>query len=362
MFDHVYCWWRVALLVSVALLVACTEEEPAATTPPPNATAQQSAPASDAPASQHKVCLAISSDGLGDKGYNDMQYSALVAARSQYGFEMDIITMEDDKQDPAGEALSTLVGRDCTVVLAGQGWSMREAVDALAPVYPEVLFVVVDATPSTFLHNTAGTRFHVEEGAFLAGYLAASLSKTNVLASVGGKAVPTVLDFIQGFEAGAKYKNPECTLHRLFLAEIAPDANPWNSPSLAQQSAAGLVSEQRADMLFAVAGGSNLGVFRAAKDASVNAIGVDTDQDFMAKGVILTSVMKRMDVALEQVLQAIMQQEFDNKRYAFSLKNHGVGLSPMQYSKAAIPAPLLQELEVLRAKIVSGEIQVPSSQ
>ncbi|GAB7080812.1 BMP family lipoprotein [Megalodesulfovibrio paquesii] len=323
---------------------------------------------------RHKVCLALSSDGLGDKGYNDMQYAALAAGRARHGYALDMQAMppvsSHANSNLSAEAwakasastLGTLIQRNCTVVIAGQGWSMLSAVQGLAPQHPQVTFFVVDAAPAVYAPNVAGSRFHVEEAAFLAGYLSASMSRTHVLASIGGAAAPAVLDFIQGFEAGAIHHDPHCILQRIFLAEAAPKSNPWSSPGKAQEVALSLAREHQADVLFAVAGGSNPGVFRATAEEGLHAVGVDTDQDYLAKGVILTSVMKRLDVALEQVIDAIMYGEFKNRLYAFSLANGGVSLSPMTYTRAAIPPALLTEMEQLRAGIIAGDILVPSSQ
>jgi len=342
------------LIVGLLLTASCSD----APEPPPAAP----------PAVAHKVCLAISSDGLGDNGYNDMQYAALVAARTRYGFALDVQTLQEGPPDvPASPALPELalrqlLDRNCTVVIAGQGWSMLAAVERLAPSHPQVRFFVVDACPATPLPNVAGSRFHVEEAAFLAGYLAAAVSQSNALGSVGGAAAPAVLDFIQGFEAGAIHRNARCSLHRIFLSEAHPEANPWNSPARAQAVARHLAKEHKVDVLFAVAGGSNAGVFRSAAEDGLKAIGVDTDQDHLAKGVILTSVMKRVDVALAEVLGDIMSNTFENKLYSFSLKNGGVGLSPMTYTRASLPAALSEELEGIRRKIIAGDITVPSSQ
>lgn len=358
---HAIHWRTLLFFCCVSFLAGCSDQAP--DQPAAGTLATDSAAAlrgqEDA---HHKVCLAISSDGLGDKGYNDMQYSALVAARSRHQFEMDVITLVDGMNDPAGDALGQLTKNNCTVIVAGQGWSMADAVDTLAPQHPDTLFVVVDGSPPTLYPNTAGTRFHVEEGAFLAGYLAASLTKSNALSGIGGKQVPAVLDFLAGFQAGATYKDASVRFHQVFLDEAIPEANPWNSPTQAQAIASELTNTHNVDVHFAVSGGSNLGIFRAAKDAGVYAIGVDTDQDYMAKGVILTSVMKRLDVALEVLLDDIMAGQFSNKTYSFTLENNGVGLSPMRYTRPVIPMSLLEELDALRAQIVSGAILVPAWQ
>ncbi|AGW14223.1 BMP family ABC transporter substrate-binding protein [Megalodesulfovibrio gigas] len=357
---------NIRLVVSVVLagmlLMASCSDTPETPSPPKSPAAAPSAAPPAPGGAAHKVCLAISSDGLGDSGYNDMQYAALVAGRARHEFVMDITTLQDNQPDPAGLALGQLLERNCTVVIAGQGWSMLAAVERLAPQHPQVRFFVVDATPAVFAPNVAGSRFHVEEAAFQAGYLAAAVSTTKALASVGGAAAPAVLDFIQGFEAGAIYQNPRCALHRIFLSEANPEANPWNSPAKAQAVAQALAREHKVDVLFAVAGGSNTGVFRAATEGGLRAVGVDTDQDHLAKGVILTSVMKRVDVALENVLDAIMSNTFENKQYSFSLRNGGVGLSPMTYTRAALPPKLPAELDEIRRRIIAGDILVPASQ
>ena len=350
-----------AVCAGVLLLASCSDAPEPPTSPTPPAAAPSSVPSPPA-GTAHKVCLAISSDGLGDSGYNDMQYAALVAARARHGFALDIATLQDNQPDPAGLALGQLLERNCTVMIAGQGWSMLATVERLAPQHPQVRFFVVDATPAVFAPNVAGSRFHVEEAAFQAGYLAAAVSTTKALASVGGAAAPAVLDFIQGFEAGAIYQNPRCALHRIFLSEAHPQANPWNSPAKAQAVAQALTREHKVDVLFAVAGGSNSGIFRAAAEAGLRAVGVDTDQDHLAKGVILASVMKRVDVALENVLDAIMTNTFENRQYSFSLRNGGVGLSPMTYTRAALPANLPAELDEIRRRIIAGDILVPASQ
>lgn len=305
-----------------------------------------------------KIGLAIGRGGLPDRSFNDMQFTGIQIAARKYGITYEIGLPSREKGED--KVLEDLLARGCDVILAGS-WDYQEALDRLARRHPRTLFVLFDAPAKAPLPNVASIVFRQNEASYLAGVLAAGISQTGVVGLIGGEDHPVIRDFIAGFEAGARLAKPDVKILTRFISAVAGDNDPWNSPLIALGLAASLYRDERCDVIFAVASGSNRGVIKAAQDAERYVIGADSDQDHLAPGLVLTSVMKRLDTAVVLTVEKILAGAFQPGEHFLGLAEGGVSLSPLTYSRLLIPEPLLARLETLRQGIVSGAVRVPSA-
>ncbi len=208
--------------------------------------------------------------------------------------------------------------------------------------------------------NVASVLFQEQEGSYLAGALATLAAKDSSIHGMSGKPVIGVIGgtksvgidkFIVGYIQGAKAVDPNAEVKVAY-------SNNFGDPAIGLQMAKAMF-DAGANVVYQVAGGTGLGVIQAAKQAGKFAIGVDTDQDGLAPGAVLTSMVKRTDVAVETVIKDYAGHKFPGgKTVTLGLAEDGVGLSPMKFTKDKIPAADLARIEDMKKKILSGEIKV----
>ena len=344
-----------ALLLSLAaclLLPGCSDESVVNDV-------EKSAASRTAP-SKLIIGMFLDTSGLGDRGYLDMQYKGLVRGCQKYGAEFILEQRQEGTLEEAVSILDTLAAGGCSAVFCSS-FTMKQAVELAASKHPSVKFILMDTLMDNYLPNTATTTFRVGQAAYLAGFIGASMSRTKTLGIIGGTDSSPVREFLGGFAAGAKAADESITMTTRFIDELDRSTVPWNNPSVAVEIARSMINQENADVFFPVAGASALGVFNYARAHGVYAIGVDSDQDYLAEGIILTSVMKRLDVAVETLIGEVVDGRFENRNYLYDLENGGVGLSPMTYTRDIIPASVLSRVEELKADIISGNIEVPTA-
>ena len=222
---------------------------------------------------------------------------------------------------------------------------MKESVMAAATAYPDQKFAIVDET-ITGLPNVTSLTFKEHEGSFLVGALAAMMSKTGTIGFIGGMENPVIQKFEAGFAQGAKYINPNIK-----------GSNAFNDPASAKTKTETLI-QQKADVVYHAAGGSGAGVFQAAKEKNVYAIGVDSDQDDIVPGTILTSMMKYVDVATFNIVKDTLEGKFTNEHHEFGVKENGVGTTDFKNTKDKIGEANIKKLEEIKQDISSGKIVV----
>jgi basic membrane protein A len=219
--------------------------------------------------------------------------------------------------------------------------------EKVAKDFPKLKFAVIDAVVK--LPNVQSILFKEQEGSFLVGMMAAMASKTGKVGFVGGMDIPLIRRFQCGFEQGARYANPKVeTLAN--MTGTTPTA--WNDPArgaeLAKsQFAAGV------DVIFAAAGGTGIGVYQAAKDARKLAIGVDSNQNHVQPGTMLTSMVKRVDVAVYQAFKGVTPGITN-----LGLKEGGVDVALDEHNAKLVTAEMKKRVDAARADIIGGKIQV----
>lgn len=296
------------------------------------------------------VGIVFDSGGLGDKSFNDSANRGLQKAVTDYG--IDPKTIESKSKSDYETNLDTLAENGVDLVVA-VGGDMKDAVQTVAPKHPDVKFALID--DSVDAPNVRSIKFTEEQGSFLAGYLAGLMTKTNKIGFVGGEEIPLIKKFEVGYEAGAKTANPK--------VEVLPAkyTGNWDNVDDGKQAAM-ILFQSGADIVYHAAGRAGLGVIGAAKDQGKFAIGVDSDQDDVAPGHVLTSVIKHVDNAVYQTIGDLKDGKFTAGDKIYDLKAGGVGLSPMTYTKDIIGDANLKKVDAEKDDITSGKITVPTDE
>lgn len=303
-------------------------------------------------ATQPVVGFITGASGLGDLSFNDMAYGGIRRAQQEYNFKLVILEPEANGRVTTEDALHLIDQADIILLLGAQH---EELTRLAARENPDKKFIHIEL-PIDGIQNVSSAIFNQNEGSFLAGALAAMVSKTGMIGFVGGTADPPVQAFEQGYREGAAYVAPSV---EVLVDYISPqgDFSGFDKPRKGYEIAMRQYG-RGADIVFTVAGLSGNGIIEAARRTGNFAIGVDSDQDSLAKGFVLTSMMKRLDVAAHEELRKALEGHFHGGVSQYGLANGGVSLSEMKYTWDKIPAGVLSRIEDIRQKIVSGEIRV----
>lgn len=299
-----------------------------------------------------RVGLVFDVGGRGDKSFNDAAYLGVSRAEKELGVEVSYL--EPSRTEDREAALRLFAARGFDIVI-GVGFIFSSDITEVARAYPNVKFAGIDyfGEPPP---NVAGLSFREEEGSFLVGAVAGLVTKTKHVGFVGGMTGPLIRKFEAGYEAGVKQTCPTCVVHAAY-AGTTPDAyrDPAKGKALATaQIAAG------ADVVYHASGATGHGVFEAAKDARVWAIGVDADQHDEMPGTVLTSMVKRADTAVFEITKEVVEGRFSGGMRVFGLAQDGVDYVHEGPHAAAIPPDVKAKVEALRKEIAEGRIVVPS--
>ncbi len=302
------------------------------------------------------AALIIAQGGLGDGSWNDTAYAGFKAGLEKTGVEGRPIESKDVVAQ--GEEIMRRAADGGFGLVVSLEWIHGEPMQKIAPDYPETNFVIMNQTREG--DNLASVVFAEHQGSYLAGALAAQVTTDTsieginadpVIGVIGGVKSPGIDKFIVGYIQGAKAVNPDIDVKVAY-------AESFGDPAKGEQLAKAMFAEG-ADIVYQVAGGTGIGIIEAAKAEGRYAIGVDTDQDSMAPGHVLTSMVKRVDVAVEKILEDYAGGAFPGGQVlTFGLKENGVALSDMEHTKDRIPAAYLDKVEELKAGIVDGSVEV----
>ncbi len=329
-----------AVAAALSVLLPGREDEPTQTT---NANAR------------FRIGLVLDVGGLGDKSFNDAAHKGLTKARQQLGVTTELI-------EPAGAedreaALRLFAARGFDLVI-GVGFIFSTDINVTARDFPHILFACIDYAPpqkGEIPHNVAGLAFKEEEGSFLVGAVAGLLTRSRHLGFVGGMDIPLIHRFEAGYRAGITNVCPQCQLH-VGYAGTTPEA--FKDPAKGKAVAISQISAG-ADVIFHAAGTTGHGVFEAARQMGVLAIGVDSDQYDEMPGTVVTSMIKRVDVAVFDTIQSVINQQFRDGLRTFGVAQDGVGYVNQGPHAADIPEQVKRHVDKLRAGIAAGKIRVP---
>ena len=288
--------------------------------------------------------------GKFDKSFNEAAYNGAEAWKAASGGNYLDLELQNDAQRE--QALRRFAGQGANpIVMAGFSWTA--ALTTVAPEFPDTNFVVIDTVVDA--PNVQSIIFDEHTGSFLVGALAALKSETGTVGFVGGMDVPLIHKFYCGYAQGAKAVNPDIKLIENYTG-TTPAA--WNDPVTAGELTKAAI-DAGADVIFAAAGGSGLGVLQAAKDAGKFSIGVDSNQNYLQPGSVLTSMLKRVDVAVETALtEAGDDATFKPGLTVLGLAEEGVGYALDDNNASLITDDMKAKVDELSAQIQSGAIEV----
>lgn len=346
------------MLVAGMVITGCASKTPSTTTPETSQGGTK-----EPQAAKGKVALVLGVGGLGDQGYNDLVFSGVNRAKTELG--VDFIYAE-----PKQISEFELILRDMAIsgeygVIISVGFDQVDALTKVSKEFPDQKFAIIDG----FIQapNVASYTCKEEEGSFLVGVLAGLMTKNaeaykltgkDQLGFIGALEIPLIVKFNVGFQAGAKYVNPNAVVQ---VGYVSGD-KPFSDTSTAKEIALSQ-KNKGAGIIYHAAGGSGLGVFQAAAEGDFYAIGCNSNQNSIEPEHIVASMLKRVDTAAFKIVKAaiIDNNLAVNTQVVLGVKDEGVGYT-LENSKVAVNPEDVKIIESIQAKIASGEIVVPTAE
>jgi len=307
------------------------------------------APAGHVAAQEFVPAIVFDMGGKFDKSFNEAAYAGAERFKKETAIAYREFEVTNEAQRE--QALRNMARRGSQVVV-GIGFSQASGMERVAREFPNLKFAIVDAVVD--LPNVQSIVFKEHEGSFLVGMAAAMASKTGKIGFVGGMDIPLIRRFALGYEEGAKYVNAKIEIYRN-MTGTTPAA--WNDPTRGGELARSQF-DRGADVIYAAAGATGLGVLQAAKDKGRLAIGVDSNQNHIHPGSVLTSMIKRVDLAVYEAFKAARDGTWKAGVRSLGVAEGGVGFSLDQYNRGLITAEMEKRLQQARADIVAGKIKV----
>ncbi|KPQ10423.1 MAG: basic membrane protein A-like protein [Rhodobacteraceae bacterium HLUCCA09] len=288
--------------------------------------------------------------GKFDKSFNEAAYNGAVRWAEETGGEFRDIELQSEAQRE--QALRRFAEAGFNPVVT-TGFSMATPIAEVAPDYPDTKFVTIDGFVDPETHpNVLSVLFSEHEGSYLVGMLAAMATESDTVGFVGGMDIPLIRKFACGYAQGVKAVNPDAEIIAN-MTGTTPAA--WNDPVKGSELAQAQIS-QGADVIFAAAGGTGLGVLQTAADQGVFSIGVDSNQNYLHPGSVLTSMLKRVDVAVYNAMEA--GADLETGVQVLGLAEEGVGYAVDEHNAELIGEDMAGAVEEARQAIIDGEITV----
>jgi basic membrane protein A len=336
-----------------------------------------------------KVGIVLSSGGKGDKSFNDSALRGLSRAKDE-GLIADYKYIEPKQVSAVEKSLRFLAENNYDLII-GVGFMQEDAMNKVSKEFPDSKFAIVDTVVDN--DNVRSLVFKEHEGSFLAGSLAALMTARNdiegineeqVVGFLGGMDVPLIHKFELGYTSGVEYVNENYgTNVKTKVAYVGSSPSAFNNPAKGKEIALSQF-DAGADVIYHAAGGSGGGMFNAAEKEGHYGIGVDSDQDYVVPGHVLSSMQKRVDNAVYDTVEDLKNDNFTAGTKSYGLERDGVGLTPLdgfggmtqkaidngditqeqadkiKAMKDSIPADIKEKIKEIREKIIAGEIEVPN--
>ncbi len=288
--------------------------------------------------------------GKFDKSFNEAAYNGAEKWKAETGGTYKELEMQNEAQRE--QALRSLAEEGANPIVT-TGFGMSDPIAAVAADFPDTKFVTIDGWVDPAEHpNVLTIGFSEHEGSYLVGMLAAMASKTGTVSFVGGMDIPLIRNFACGYAQGAKAVKPDI---KFISAMTGTTPAAWNDPVKGAELAKAQKS-QGSDVIFAAAGGTGVGVLQAAADEGILSIGVDSNQNYLFPGKVLTSMLKRVDVAVYNSMKA--GDALDTTMQTLDLKSDGVGYALDDNNKDLVTPEMKTAVDAAAEKIKSGEITV----
>jgi basic membrane protein A len=287
--------------------------------------------------------------GKFDKSFNQGVLDGVERFKSETGMAYREFEVTNETQRE--QAIRKMAQRGADPIL-GIGFAQAPAIETVAKEFPKIRFTIIDGVVD--LPNVQSVVFKEQEGSFLVGMVAAMASKSGKVGFVGGMDIPLIRRFACGYVAGAKYANPNAEVIQNMTGDT-PAA--WNNPGRGAELSKGQF-DRGVDVIYAAAGGTGTGVYQAAKDAGKLAIGVDSNQNYLHPGTMLTSMVKRVDVAAYNAFKTAMDGTWTPGIQDLGLAESGVDWAVDEHNKALITADIQAKVDQAKADIIAGKIMV----
>jgi basic membrane protein A len=287
--------------------------------------------------------------GKFDKSFNEAAYAGAERFKKETGIAYREFEVTNEAQRE--QALRNMARRGSQIVV-GIGFAQASGLEKVAREFPATRFAIIDAVVD--LPNVQSIVFKEHEGSFLVGMAAAMASKTGKVGFVGGMDIPLIRKFALGYDEGARYVNPKIEIFQN-MTGTTPAA--WNDPTRGGELARSQF-DRGADVVYAAAGATGLGVLQAARDKGRLAIGVDSNQNHLHPGTILTSMVKRVDLAVYEAFRTARDGSWKPGLRNLGVAEGGVGYALDQHNRALITPQMEKRLAQARADIIAGKIKV----
>ena len=297
-----------------------------------------------------KVGLVLDKGGKDDKSFNASAYEGAQKAKSQLGIQLKVIECATDSA--LTPSLLTLAQHGYDLII-GIGFVQKSPLEEVAELFPKIHFLLIDDKSS--LPNVRSVLFQEHEGSFLVGLIAALTAKTPKIGFVGGMEIPLIQRFQLGYQSGAQHARPGTEIVTHY---VGASSDAWRNPARAKELAL-LQFSKGVEIIFCAAGSSCLGVFDAAQEKNRLAIGVDSNQNWVRPGFVLTSMEKAVNEAVFTTIQQANQGIFSSGVNYMGLKDGGVRFSLDHHNRSVLSPPV--EKKALEAKelIIRGALKVP---
>jgi basic membrane protein A len=317
--------------------------------------------------SKVRVGIVFDIGGKDDRSFNASAWVGVQRAEKDLGIHLrDVEPGNPTSIEPAMRAFAER-GYD---LIIGVGFAQSPIMEKVAKDYPNINFAIIDGiiideqtkAPRT---NVASLLFREHEGSYLVGIIAARKSKSGIISFLGGMDIPLIHKFATGYVEGAKSVNPNIQVIENYIG-VTDGA--WNNPGKGKEITLAQI-QKGSDVIFTAAGNSGLGAFDAVeqngKDANGNAksyvIGVDSNQNWVKPGFVLTSMVKKIDNAVYQIVKDLVEKKFQGGVHVYGLDNDGVGYAMDKNNEPLIPKDVIDQVEASKKKIIAGQIKVTNA-
>lgn len=296
-----------------------------------------------------KIGLVTDVGGVNDQSFNQSAWEGLQKAQKDFGVEVSYLESSTDSDYASN--IETFVDEDYNLIIC-VGYMLADATRAAAEANPDMKFAIIDDSSNADLDNVTCLTFKQEQASYLVGYVAGLTTQKNNVGFVLGMSSETMHLFGYGYAAGVLDANPDCKIQQM-------NANSFADSAIGKTDANQMITNG-ADIVFHAAGSTGLGVIEACQEAGegIYAIGVDADQSYLAPDTVLTSAMKRVDVAVYDTVKAVIDGSIKGGESVYDLSVEGVDIAP---TTDLLSEDVIKSVEDVKAKIISGEIEVPAS-
>lgn len=296
------------------------------------------------------IGIVLGEGSVNDQSFNQSTWEGLQKAKEDFG--VDVKYLESKQESDYLQNIETLIDQETDLII-GVGYQLKDSIANASANYPEQKFAIMDETYDEIPSNVVPVTFKEEEAAYLTGVIAAKMSKTNTVGFIGGLPAPSVVKYQYGFKYGATSTNKDIKVLEQFANTFTDQAK---GKSIAKQMFA-----SNADIILPAAGDTGVGTIEAAKENNKLAIGVDRDQNYLAEENVITSALKKLNVASYDLAKDLVEGNFKGGQgKVYGLKEDGVGLS--ENTSKHVPKEVLDYVNTQKEKVLNGEITVPKNE